>query len=207
MFAQHVLEAPTIPRESGSRAGPGRPIRVLVVDDHPAVRDGLRGVIAADPELNPIATAATGRDALARARHLEPDVVVVDYHLPDRDGLSLALRLKALEPPPAVLVYSADADPPMAIGAIVAGAEGIAGKGSPSDELRYAIRWIADGGRWMPEIPPAALNRMAARLEPEDKPILSMLLHATPPTEVADVLGITEKWLHARRWAMLARLR
>ncbi len=85
------------------------------------VRDGLTGVIGADPELSAIATAATARDAAAETKRLQPDVVVVDYYLPDQDGLSVAHRLKALEPPPAVLVYSAFADPAMAIGRGVAG--------------------------------------------------------------------------------------
>jgi DNA-binding NarL/FixJ family response regulator len=207
MCAQPTLEAPLIAPGRDLRSSVSGPIRVLLVDDHPAVRDGLKGVIAADPGLSPIATAATARDALAQAQHLQPDAVVVDYYLPDEDGLSLARRLKALEPPPAVLVYSAYADAAMAIGATLAGADGIASKGSDSDELRYAIRWIADGGQWMPEIPPAALSRMAPRLEPDDKPILGMLLHGTPATEIAEILGITAEWLDTRRWAMLQQLR
>lgn len=207
MSVQQTLDAPTTAHEPALRTDRDRPVRVLLVDDHPAVRDGLKGVIAADPELSPIATAATARDALAQAERLEPDVVVVDYYLPDRDGLSLAHQLKALEHPPAVLLYSAYADPAMAIGAIVAGADGIASKGSHSDELRYAIRWIADGAHWMPEIPPVALSRIAARLEPQDIPILGMLLHGMPETEIAEVLAITDEQLDARRWAMLEHLR
>jgi DNA-binding NarL/FixJ family response regulator len=207
MSAQQTLDAPTTAHELAPRTDRNRPIRVLLVDDHPAVRDGLKSVIAADPELSPIATAATARDALAQAERLEPDAVVVDYYLPDQDGLSLAHQLKALEHPPAVLLYSAYADPAMAIGAIVAGADGIASKGSHSDELRNAIGWIANGAHWMPEIPLSALSRMAARLEPQDAPILGMLLHSTPATEIAEVLALTDEQLDARRWAMLEHLR
>lgn len=207
MTAARSLEVPTTVDEADLPANRPRPIRVLLVDDHPAVRDRLTGVIAADPRLSPVASAATARDALMHARHLHPDVVVVDYYLPDQDGLALAHRLKTFEPPPAVLVYSAFADPAMAIGAIVAGADGVASKGTASDELRHVIRRIADGGRWMPEITPAALRRMAARLDPEDAPILGMLVHGTPPMEIAEVLGIGEEWLDARRWAMLQQLR
>jgi tellurite resistance protein TerC len=184
-----------------------RRTRVLLVDDHPAVRAGLRAVIAASPDLTPAAAAATARDALAQAKALAPDVVVVDYYLPDNDGLSLTRQLKALPQPPRVLVYSAYADPPMTIGAIVAGADGIAGKSSNGDELCLAIRTLANGRTAIPPVPPSALKAIASRLDPDDTPILAMLVHGIPAAEIADVLGITEQWLHTRRWAILKHLR
>jgi DNA-binding NarL/FixJ family response regulator len=95
----------------------------------------------------------------------------------------------------------------MTIGAIVAGADGIASKTSNGDELCHAIRTIADGRSAMPTVPSNAIQAMASRLDPNDTPILAMLIHGTPATEIADVLGITEQWLHTRRWAMLRRLR
>jgi DNA-binding NarL/FixJ family response regulator len=204
MNPQQILPARAAAQHSQSEH---RAIRVLLVDDHPAVRAGLRGVIAAEPDLIPAAAAATARDGLAQAQTLAPDVVVVDYYLPDHDGLSLTRRLKALPEPPGVLVYSAYADPPMTIGAIVAGADGIASKSSSGDELCHAIRTIADGRTAIPTLTPAALNAMASRLDPADLPILAMLIHGTPAAEIADVLGITEQWLHTRRWAILKRLR
>lgn len=96
------------------------PVRVLIVDDHPAVRAGVAGVLAAEADLNPAATVATARDAAAEARQLSPRVAIVDYHLPDRDGLSLTIELKRLPHPPGVLIYSGFADARLAVGAIVA---------------------------------------------------------------------------------------
>jgi FixJ family two-component response regulator len=59
----------------------------------------------------------------------------------------------------------------------------------------------------MPAVTPKALKAIASRLDPRDTPILAMLVHGTPAPEIADVLGITEQWLHTRRWAILKRLR
>jgi DNA-binding NarL/FixJ family response regulator len=181
-------------------------LHIMTVDDHPAVRAGLEQVFAAEPDLAPIASAASASDALAQAEERSPDVAVVDYHLPGRDGLSLARQLKALDRPPAVLIYSAYADARLAIAAIVAGADGVASKGERADELCLAIRRVASGKRALPEIPPGVLTAAAARIDPGDVPILGMLVHDTPAGEIADVLGISEDWLDARRWAILRRL-
>jgi DNA-binding NarL/FixJ family response regulator len=183
-----------------------RRLRILTVDDHPAVRAGLQQVLAAEPDLGPIACAASAAEGLAHAGERSPDVAVVDYHLPGRDGLSLARQLKALDRPPAVLIYSAYADARLAIAAIVAGADGVASKGERADELCLAIRRVASGKRALPPIPPGMLTAAGARLDPEDVPILGMLVHDTPAGEIADVLGISEDWLDARRWGMLRRL-
>src|SRR5215218_2117720 len=78
--------------------------RVVIVDDHHAVRAGLRAVLQAEPGLDPVGVTGTAREALALVDDLRPDVVVLDYHLPDEHGLSLCLRLKGAEPAPAALI-------------------------------------------------------------------------------------------------------
>lgn len=184
----------------------GGPVRVLTVDDHPAVRAALDGILAGESDLVGVGATATARDALAETQRLAPDVVVVDYHLPDEDGLTLTRRLKSLSRPPRVLVFSAYADARLTIAAIVAGADGIAGKGGRGDELCDAIRAVADGRRALPHILPEALNAAATRLDPADVPILSMLVHGTPAAEIAEVLRVSDEWVDARRWAVLERL-
>ena len=114
---------------------------------------------------------------------------------------------KALPQPPGVLVYSAYADPTMVIGAIIAGADGVAPKTAHSDQICEAVRAIADGQAELPPVSPTALTRIASRLDPGDTPILGMLVHGTPPSEIAEVLAIGEDWLDARRWAILQQLR
>jgi DNA-binding NarL/FixJ family response regulator len=182
-------------------------LRVLVVDDHPAVRAGLRGLIAAEPDLTMVAAAATAREGLAEAAALAPRVAIVDHRLPDHDGLTLTRRLKALPEPPGVLVYSAYADPTMVIRAIVAGADGVVAKTAHGDRICEAVRSIADGHAALPPVSPTALSRIARRLDPGDTPILGMLVHGTSPSEIAEVLAIGADWLEARRWAILQQLR
>ena len=192
---------------SARRHSNNQVLRVLVVDDHPAVRVGLRQLIAAEPGLTLVAAVATAREGLAQAIALSPRVAIVDHRLPDHDGLTLTRRLKTLPEPPGVLVYSAYADPMMVIGAIVAGADGVAAKTARSDQICDAVRAIADGKPALPPVSLTALRRIAVLLDAGDTPILGMLVHGTPPSEIAEVLAISQDWLDARRWAILQHLR
>ena len=186
--------------------GSGQPIRVLIIDDHPAIRAGVAGVLAAEPDIEPAAMAATAQEALIEARRASLDVAIVDYHLPDRDGLSLALQLKALPDPPAVLIYSAFADGRLRIGASIAGADALASKDCPADELCDIVRAVANGGCSLPQISAEVLSAVASRLEAEDLPILGMLVNRIAPADVAEVLGISSERLEMRCWAILQRI-
>jgi DNA-binding NarL/FixJ family response regulator len=179
---------------------------VLVVDDHPAVRAGVEAVLAREPDLEAVATVATPDQAMAAAHGRKPDVAVIDYNLPSGDGLTLARRMKALPKPPGVLIYSAYADAPLSVAAVVAGADGVVDKGGDGDELCRAIRFVAAGRSVRPRVLPSALRTVGERLDPVDVPIFGMLWHRTPPSEIARVMGVTERWLNGRRWAMLRRL-
>jgi DNA-binding NarL/FixJ family response regulator len=194
-------EAVPMPRADGT------PSPVLLVDDHEAVRAGLGALLReelASPDL--IAVGGVG-GALEAAEEHRPELAIIDYRLPDGDGLSLCLRLKCAPPAPAVLIYSAFADGQLAVLALIAGADGIVGKGADSGQLCEAVRAVAGGDARLPPIRHDVAETVAARLDPEDLPILGMLRHRTPPGEIAETLDIDEAWLAARRWAMLARLR
>ena len=84
---------------------------------------------------------------------------------------------------------------------------GVVHKSALADELCRAVRSVARGERAIPAPSPTARATVAARLEPDDLPIVAMLLDGTDPDEIAQVLGITRGWLAARRWAMLEQLR
>jgi DNA-binding NarL/FixJ family response regulator len=183
--------------------------RVLVVDDHPAVREGIDQMLGDEAGIVCVGTVATAGEAHARwlAREWAPaDVVLVDRHLPDEDGLSLCLWLTTRAPAPAVVIYSAFADEALALPAIVAGAAAVVAKSSDPHELCEVVRAVASGERRLPAVTAPVGALQAARLAPEDLPILGMLRHEVPPEEIAATLRIDDAALVARRWAMLEAL-
>ena len=182
-------------------------IRVLVVDDHPAVRAGLLAILRAEPGLVPVGAASTADEAVEQAERGGCTVALVDYHLREEDGLTLCRALKALAQPPRVLIYSSFVTPALAMPASLAGADGLVDKGTPTDELLESIRAVSRGRTAMPDVGPELMQAAATRLDTEDLPILGMTLEGTPPAEIADVLRVTEQDIEARLTAMLSRLR
>ena len=181
-------------------------IRTLVVDDHPAVLNGVVAALRAEPGLVPVATASEPAGALRQVERSRPDLVVLDYRLSDGDGLSLAHELGRLAAPPAVLIYSGFAGPSMAIAARVAGVNGMVNKDAPLDDLLGAIRTLARGGSVLPPLRPAAAEAAVALVDPEDLPILGMRMDGSTPSEIASVLRVEEHEVSRRTLAMLRQL-
>jgi DNA-binding NarL/FixJ family response regulator len=201
---------PSLGREPGTAPDrlrvDGAVIRVLVVDDHPAVRAGIESVVATEDDLECIDSVGGADEALRAAEVLQPDVAVLDYQLGSHDGLTITRQLKALPSPPRVLMYSAYADSTLAVMAVVAGADGLLSKATRGNDLCDAIRSIAAGRSVMPKIAAGTLRAVGRELDTDDLAILGMLIHGTPPAEIASVLGLSERWLDARRWAMVRRV-
>jgi DNA-binding NarL/FixJ family response regulator len=174
---------------------------IVLVDDHPAVRAGLRGLVEDEDGLRVAATAATAREGFEAIADTQPEVALVDLHLPDDDGLSLCLRTRSLPSPPRVIIYSAFADAGLAVRAVIAGAEGVLPKATAPRLLLDALLFGAKT-----QLDARALRAIGERLDAADLPILGMLSHGVGPSEVAVTLGLEPEWLEARRWAMLARL-
>ena len=182
-------------------------IRVAIADDHPAVRLGLHAAIRSEPGLVPVGSAADGAGLAPLLRTTDPDVVLLDYHLPDVDGLTLCRRIKAAPPAPAVILYSGFADDAMTVPALVAGADGIVHKGVPPRELFEAIRLVAGGGQALPPISQPLLHAAGEALAAEDLPVLAMLVDGTPPADIAGTLRIGPGELRDRITRMLGCLR
>ncbi|HEV2074850.1 MAG TPA: response regulator transcription factor [Thermoleophilaceae bacterium] len=182
-------------------------IRVLLVDDHPALRAGLYAVLRAEPGIVPQAAVSSPTEALAQIERDRPDIVLADYHLQEGDGLTLCHRLKSRPDPPRVLIYSAYADTRLTIPAMVAGADGVANKAAPAEELFDAIRVISKGGTLLPPVPRELLEEASARLDPDDLPILGMIMDRTSHAEMADVLQLRPGQLEERVARMLRALR
>jgi DNA-binding NarL/FixJ family response regulator len=181
-------------------------IRITVVDDHPAVRAGLGFMLAAEPGIKLLGTAATAAEAYEQVEREVPDLAVLDYQLPGEDGLSLCFRLKSLRDAPRVLMLSAFADEALVVMAVVAGADGVVDKGAPTD-LCEAVAALVSGETLFPKVSPNVMAASGSKLDHDDLPILGMLIHGVPSEEIAETLGVEPAWLAVRRWTILERLR
>ena len=182
------------------------PARLLVVDDHAAVRVGLTLLLEDQPDFEVVAAVAAAEAALSFAERERVDVAVVDYQLGARNGLWVSRKLKRLPEPPAVLIYSAYTDGVLAAAAVVAEADAIVNKGGRGSELYEAIRSVARGRRVLPPVPHWLGDVLRRRLDHEEQAIFGMLLAGIKLAEVAETLALSEAGLESRLWAMLDRL-
>ena len=180
--------------------------RLLIVDDHAAVRAGLRELLADEPDFEVVAAVEDAEAAMSVAELQAVDVAVVDYQLRSRNGLWLSRKLKRLPAPPAVLIYSAYADGVLAAAAVVAEADAIVSKGGLGSELRDEIRRIARGGTGLRPLPEWLGDTLRNCFEPEEQAIFGMMLAGIAPSEIAQTLGLSDAGLEARLWAMLRKL-
>lgn len=123
--------------------------RVLIADDHETVREGLRLLLDAQPDLEVVGQAADGRQALEQMRRLHPHVVVMDISMPGINGLAATRAVKTVEPTAAVIALSRHSDEAYVQDLLGAGASGYVLKQSPSTELLKAIRAAAAGQRYL----------------------------------------------------------
>jgi DNA-binding NarL/FixJ family response regulator len=181
-------------------------IRLLVVDDHAAVRAGLFGLLRREPGLVPLGAVGSVAEAIREARNLEPQVALIDFQLPDGDGLTLCRELKLLPTPPRVVIYSAFARPALAVAATLADADGLVDKGVEVDELFDALRTVGRGERALPALEPEMVARCTARLDPDDVSIFGMLMSGTELDDVASVMSTDVGRIEERLRAMLGDL-
>ncbi|MGH2943380.1 MAG: response regulator [Solirubrobacteraceae bacterium] len=182
-------------------------IRILIVDDHPALRAGLTAVLSAEPGFVALGAAVSDADLWPALRRTRPDVVVLDYHLPGDDGLVLCRCIKREIPAPRVLLYSAYADASLTIPALLAGADGLVNKAAPAAELYDALRRIRRGERVLPPISRELLDAAGSELHPAELPILGMMLEQTPVGEIATTLGVRPAEVSHRIDRMIRRLK
>ncbi len=173
------------------------PIRVLIADDHPVVRDGLRGVFAGDPGFEVVGEAENGREAVDRIAVFEPDVVLMDLRMPVLDGVGATreiidrgLRTRVL----VVTTYDTESD---VLPAIEAGATGYLLKDTPRDELRKAVRAAAAGESVLS--PPVARQLLGQVRQPaketlseREMEILATVAKGATNKEIAARLFISE---------------
>lgn len=181
-------------------------IRIMLVDDHPALRAGLLAVLKAEPGLVPVGAAEDVDDAPALFRRARPDLVLLDVHLPSGSSLALCRRLKSETPAPRVLFYSAHADASVAVSVRLAGGDGLMSKGAPARELFHAVRAVHAGETILPPSEPDAVRRVSEAVAEDDRPLMAMLLGGASPADAGRVLRLDLEAVGRRIDRMLARL-
>lgn len=191
-------------------AEPGM-LTVLIADDHPVVRAGLRGMLAAEAGISVVAEAASGREAIAMARRHKPDVVLMDLRMPDGDGVEATAGILAAEPATHVVVlttYESDAD---IVRAVEAGATGYLLKDVPPGDLLNAIRAAALGetvlgpsvaGRLVSHLRRPPIEQLSAR----EAEILAQVARGHTNAEIGRWLHISEATVKTHLMRAFAKL-
>ena len=169
-------------------------IRVLCVDDHPVVRDGIAAIINLQPDMVLAGAAATGGEALERFFELRPDVALVDLQLPDMSGFDLIRKIKDKSPNARIIVLSSHEGDVDIQRALEAGAQGYVAKGIVRGELLETIRSVHAGKR---RLPAAVAQKLAEHMADEpisarELEVLSLIAAGKRNKEIASELSIAE---------------
>ncbi len=176
------------------------PIRILITDDHPIVRDGLRAMLSTQADFVVAGEAADGREALAQAAALRPDVILLDLDMPGLNGVETVPRLRDADPEARVIVFTAYDTDELIMAAVRAGVQGYLLKGAPREEIFQAIRVVHAGGSLLQPAVASKLLRQVSmpRTVPEalsarETEVLRMLAQGKTNKEIAAALVISER--------------
>lgn len=171
------------------------PTKCLAVDDHPAVRQGLRHMIGSVPDLELVGTVENGEAVVDAVKRLQPEVVIMDVRLPGIDGISAVKRIAEEAPGVKTVMFSAYGDKRLLSDAIAAGARGYVMKGSPPEDLLRAIRTVVTGKPFVdPSLSPALLMSHVdpdSPLSEREREILQLLAEGLHTEEVARRIGLS----------------
>ena len=194
------------------------PLRVLLVDDHEVVRDGVRALLQATDDIIVTAEAGSVREAVDEADRARPDVVVMDVRLVDGSGIEATREIRAKHPKTAVIMLTSFADDEALFASIMAGASGYVLKQVKGGELVRAIRTVGKGESLLdPAVTKAVLDRLRkgkhllrdeklARLSPQEERILSAVADGKTNKEIGDELHLAEKTVKNYVSSILSKL-
>jgi len=191
------------------------PVRVMIVDDHPVVRRGLRAFLETQPGMEVVGEAGDGKEALRVAATTEPDLILLDLHLPDASGSELIPDMRKWNPKVKVLVLTGFAARHEVVPAIRAGADGYLLKDTDPDQLAEAIRELADGRTVYAQEAAAALSAYVSGGDPSEtlgnltareREVLAGLGQGWSNARLAEELFVSEKTIKTHVSAVLRKL-
>lgn len=190
-------------------------IRLILIDDHTLVREGVRLMLKSDPMIQVIAEAGTGTAGLQLARERQPDVVLLDLKLPDLSGIEITNRLLRLMPAPKILLLSSATHPEFPLRLLRAGALGYLTKDTSKEELIEAIKTVAKGE---PVLRPETASYLAwNKIKPPSSAIFEALtdkemevfvqtVRGTSPADIARRMHLSAKTIHSYRSRIFIKL-
>jgi DNA-binding NarL/FixJ family response regulator len=194
------------------------PLRVMLVDDHEIVRDGIRAMLHAEDDVVVTSEAGTVREAVDEADRTRPDVIVMDVRLSDGSGIEATREIRAKHPETKVLMLTSFADDEALFASIMAGASGYVLKQVKSGDLMRAIRAVGAGDSLLdPSVTSAVLDRLRkgkhllrdeklARLSPQEERILTLVADGRTNKEIGDELHLAEKTVKNYVSSILSKL-
>jgi two-component system response regulator NreC len=184
-------------------------LRILLADDHETVREGLRMILNAQPDMQVVATASDGREAIAQAEQIAPDVVIMDISMPGLNGLAATTQLTERCPGSKVLTLTRHADSSYLQQLLRAGAAGYVLKQSRPAELLHAIRAVATGGKYLDTSMTAPMIGTSAKpvtspepttpLSPRETEVLRLIAWGNTNKEIAARLDLSVKTVEAHK--------
>lgn len=193
-------------------------ITILVVDDHPIFREGLRGLLEREPDLKVTGEAGNGMEAVRLADELHPDVIIMDLSLPDMNGIEATRRILAKHPEIRVLALSMAADRRFIVEVLEAGAIGYVLKDSFFSELAGAIRTVASGEIFLgPKITELIIKDYLRRvplnlpltcevLTPRERELIQLIADGRNTKEIASIFGTSIKTIEVHRHNIMKKL-
>lgn len=193
-------------------------IRVLLADDHRITRDGLRGLLEMQEEIEVVGEAGTGREAVEQARQRRPDVVVMDVSMPDLNGVEATRQITAADRPPKVIALSMHEDRRSVARMLRAGAAGYLLKDTAFEEVIRAIQEVADDGTYLsPRIAGAVVDDYIHNLKPEtplaesiltdrEREVLQLIAEGLSTKQIAARLHVSVKTVGTHRMHLMEKL-
>ena len=189
-------------------------IKIVIVDDHPVVREGLASILSLQKDLDVVGAFASGREAVDALGELEADVVLLDLEMPEMDGVVTLELLRAQDPEVKVIVFTVFDTDDHILSAVQAGARGYLLKNAPRNEIFQAIRTVCEGGSMLqPLVASKLLRRVSsglastiADLTGRERQVLDVLAQGLQNKEIADALNISERTVKYHVSAILRKL-